>query len=667
MSLVVKKKGGKSFAPKIPHRRPGAPSSAHSSARPSVERQSQTPAPHPQLVQTIIIPDGEGTPDRAHSPLRTIDLSPTHPLLENSKVAPSHTRAQAEASAHSSPKRAAIPPERKDLKRKARDQNIVVGIPSKRRQPVSMDAPKSPSHPLPIEEPQAVAIRAQPQMPMTSLLFSEVTNYETQPVNTPQPPQATPHANEAKATGTSTTMEFPESTAHVQESIASCSIRPALSESIQHDECQPQVFLNDQGPTREVGFGAEGTQLAQNPAIVPMIPLSPDGTPGEPVPLLATSTKRKVLRRRKVQQGGDGSNIRTSVEMHLDRTRRVPGEKSTRENQEDGKKKNKRAETPDGAENEEINAVEIKMVELCKDLRIGKKFSIHDELRQREKEKTIKAQFAKAHPELIIIVEGTLGGEEEAVEEDAQGGGGPQMQIVDGQIVMNQNSMQLDRQKRAWENRGNVEEVTENDFSKITTSGTHMKRERAQFWDMAANEIFWKGLRMFGTDFEMIAKMFPYRNRRQIKLKFNKEERDHPAKIDRILKGASSSIELDTYEELSGVKLEDVEAIDAEREKLEAQHIAEEESRLEAHAVTEKKKKEAIGAARHMHGTADDDGASGEKGNQARPDSSDAIQPECENTYVASKNASKTKRDGAARKPKKRPAADANVQVLVDA
>jgi len=91
----------------------------------------------------------------------------------------------------------------------------------------------------------------------------------------------------------------------------------------------------------------------------------------------------------------------------------------------------------------------------------------------------------------------------------ADGTNGPQMRIVDGNIVVDESSMQVDRQRIAQGQQGELVEVRENEFSKIVTCGTHMKREKAQLWDMAANEIFLESLKMFGTDFESIAKMFP--------------------------------------------------------------------------------------------------------------------------------------------------------------
>jgi transcription factor TFIIIB component B'' len=661
------------FAPKFPQRRPNAPSSAQSSARPSVERQSQTPAPHPHphTAETTTIPGDDDTSDRTNEPSRAAAHTPLEPLLETSTDALPHAVPPVGApspNTSAQTQKAVLPPDKESLKRKTRGRDAEIKGPSKRHQSSSLDVPKSPSHPASVKQAQTSESQYQSaETQTTSVPPSESADAETQPLDPPQTPQTLSPAIGAAATETTTNLEPSQATTH--DPIAASSPRHPLPDSTQDNsdrESGHEVTTNGLGPAGDVGSGAEGRQLAQTPVIVPMAPLNPDGTPGEPVQQPATGTKKKVPKRRKVQEAEDGGDVRATVEMQLNRPRRAPGKKSARKRKDEGKKKGKRAETPEGAEKEEINAEEIKMAELCKDLRIGQKFSKHDELRQREKQKLIRAQLANIAPELAEGEE-AADGQPQNIEQPVSGSG-PKMKLVGGQIVMDESSMLLDRQKQAEAERGDVEEVVENEFSKITTSGTHMKRERAQMWDMAANEIFWKGLRMFGTDFEMISKMFPHRNRRQIKLKFNKEEKDNPAKIDRILKGAGSSIELDTYEELSGVKLEEVAAIDAERERIEAEHNAEEERRKAEHAEAERKKKEAIDAqrdaVRRTLGTADDDGGSGEKENQ--PGSRQSLGPENQKTQVLAKKA-RGKKDGAARKQKKQIAVDETVQVLGNA
>ncbi|KAE8841975.1 hypothetical protein PTNB73_00029 [Pyrenophora teres f. teres] len=56
-------------------------------------------------------------------------------------------------------------------------------------------------------------------------------------------------------------------------------------------------------------------------------------------------------------------------------------------------------------------------------------------------------------------------------------------------------------------------------------------------WNMELTELFYQGLRSFGTDFQMISQMFPGFTRRSIKTKFTREERDNPEGVKEALQG----------------------------------------------------------------------------------------------------------------------------------
>ncbi|PNY13604.1 transcription factor TFIIIB component [Trifolium pratense] len=47
-------------------------------------------------------------------------------------------------------------------------------------------------------------------------------------------------------------------------------------------------------------------------------------------------------------------------------------------------------------------------------------------------------------------------------------------------------------------------------------------------WSTGDTEKFYEAIRQFGTDFTMIQQLFPDKTRHQIKLKYKKEERQHP-------------------------------------------------------------------------------------------------------------------------------------------
>ncbi|KAI4295295.1 hypothetical protein L6164_035356 [Bauhinia variegata] len=50
-------------------------------------------------------------------------------------------------------------------------------------------------------------------------------------------------------------------------------------------------------------------------------------------------------------------------------------------------------------------------------------------------------------------------------------------------------------------------------------------------WSKQDTELFYQAVREFGTDFSMIQQLFPGRTRHQVKLKYKKEERQHPLRL----------------------------------------------------------------------------------------------------------------------------------------
>ena len=378
--------------------------------------------------------------------------------------------------------------------------------------------------------------------------------------------------------------------------------------------------------------------------LVPMAALNPDGTPGGPIQVVAKK-KRKVVKSKK---GTVGEDDRAGVEMIVERPRRKKGTAAASKKKK--KKKDKqprvREETPESAEDEEVDPATLTMSELCKDLRIGKKFSRHNDIKERvQKQKDIvkAARLARNNPEAAAAAaaEEQAAGQEGQPAAEGEGGSaagaevgraepvveeepstGPlgtmlAMRIVDGQIVLDERTLQIDRHRDGQNDAGPTEIIEENDFTRITTSGTYMKREKTQAWDWAAMEMFYKGLRTFGTDFGMIANMFPHRSRKQIKLKFNKEERENPERLNRALAAPQLPIDFSEYEKLAENKYVEVEEIEAEQQALADEHNATQAASAAELAAATKKKKDAIrkasgNAAREfLDGLSDDEDVGG--------------------------------------------------------
>lgn len=72
---------------------------------------------------------------------------------------------------------------------------------------------------------------------------------------------------------------------------------------------------------------------------------------------------------------------------------------------------------------------------------------------------------------------------------------------------------------------------------------------------MADTQLFYEGLSQFGTDFEMIAGMFAYRDRRQIKSKWVREEKLNPERIDAAL-SVKKEVNLEYYQAITKMELD---------------------------------------------------------------------------------------------------------------
>lgn len=320
----------------------------------------------------------------------------------------------------------------------------------------------------------------------------------------------------------------------------------------------------------------------------------------------AAAPKKRAPRKKKAAapadsgEGGEGSNGVTPAETEGEETE---GTKKARR---------KRSVTPEDAEQQKVDHEQMVMSELTRDLRIGAKFSKYDELRERMRKKRARQRLIKL---------GKLPpGEEEADENASEPGtpapdaankpapaaprlivqenpadSVPQLEIVDGHIRINEASMQYDRHAAADQARGVVFEQEEDDFTTPVTQRTYMRRQpQGNFWTDEETIKFYHGLRMFGTDFNMISKMFGgAKNRRQVKLKFNREERANPVAVNKCIIGEKDvPMALDAVE--GADDLEDSQAINDELARLKAEQEAETRRQEEEEAANNRRKKDEL-------------------------------------------------------------------------
>ncbi|OBT78762.1 hypothetical protein VF21_02612 [Pseudogymnoascus sp. 05NY08] len=597
MSSLLKKKGAASFKPRAPARRPAvtAPPSASPSI-PPVEKQAQAPAP--PSAHNVPIPSVE-----VESPA-ALEVQPA-PSVEkpvarqDSAVIPPPPKDSAAPATSAKQDFAVIPPPTKEVAQPPitatpLEQEAAVPVPSStRRRPSPVPIPPQSQEALPIAKPTT----RPPSIPPT--ITAEPT-----PVTAPSE-----EGRLGKETERPAVITTPQDTATIPSPVSL-----PTQQHIDVERNDTAVSVQDES----MDLSALGAGETGHPSqLIPVVPLNPDGTSGVPIPVQPPKAKPRA-RKRKLDDANIDIRPSIEVQVHATKAPRTAAPRKPRKPREPRaatsstpkpRARKKRAETPEDAEDQEIDHSTIKMADLCKDLKIGKKFSKHDEIKQRDIDRKAKAKLRRENPELVGASddERPSATTRSATETPLQTTSvGPRMRLVDGQIVIDESSLNLDRHKLAAANAGVMEIIEENEFTRITTSGTFMKREKNIFWDLDAEEKFYVGLRMFGTDFEMISKMFPDRNRRQIKLKFNKEERLYPSKINSALLGEKVPINFDEYKSHTGLEYEDVAVINAEREEIEAEQNAE-EARVEAElAEATRQKKAAIHATRGPDGKEND-------------------------------------------------------------
>ncbi|KAI9469730.1 MAG: hypothetical protein EXX96DRAFT_587227 [Benjaminiella poitrasii] len=134
-----------------------------------------------------------------------------------------------------------------------------------------------------------------------------------------------------------------------------------------------------------------------------------------------------------------------------------------------------------------------------------------------------------------------------------------QVRIVNGEIVLDTDTLVVERRQATEEFDGEPREVVEeNSMSRKVNSQSYGKRKQSSRWDALETELFYECLSQFGTDFEMISQVLPGRTRGQVRTKFNREERLNPMKVTDYLIKKRKPLDIEKYKEMAGVELEAV-------------------------------------------------------------------------------------------------------------
>ncbi|CCJ31287.1 unnamed protein product [Pneumocystis jirovecii] len=257
------------------------------------------------------------------------------------------------------------------------------------------------------------------------------------------------------------------------------------------------------------------------------------------------------------------------------------------------KPKRKRSVSPINSEQLTIEPTEVKISDLCKDIRIGRKSVKFNEIRKMEavkrkmKSKNDKL-FSKndLNKELDCETKNVLASDKNVqktylnvhnskslmIKNDNTNvtkyhlKGAPQVRVVNGKIVIDENSLQIDRRERDINPNTEIELVEENDLSRKVNSASWGKREKSDRWSKEDTQKFYNALSQWGTDFGLICKMFPNRSQRQIKNKFNSEEKKYPEKIDIAIK-SRQPIDIVAYSKATGSNFRSINEIQEELRK----------------------------------------------------------------------------------------------------
>ena len=281
-----------------------------------------------------------------------------------------------------------------------------------------------------------------------------------------------------------------------------------------------------------------------------------------------------------------------------------------------------REDTPSDAEDQTIDPDSMCMDDLAsRNIRVGKLSRREKEMRKIDWE-AVKQRRREEDARHITTKEAQA-----AVDKLLESGEveqaptGPRYHVVDGRIELIQDSGTIDRERDADREIEMMTITEEDDLTTRITSRSFMKNNKrfpnefvlpgqGKRWNAESTEMFYQGLRSFGTDFQMIAHMFPGMTRRSIKTKFTREERENPNIVRDCLRGKS---ELASHWDhfLAASQLEEESFADADAIKRE---LEEEEARMREQITEALKEKEERERQKKAAGVTED-GDGGEKEN----------------------------------------------------
>lgn len=228
------------------------------------------------------------------------------------------------------------------------------------------------------------------------------------------------------------------------------------------------------------------------------------------------------------------------------------------------------------------------MAELCKPLlcvgKISENYTLVKEAQRRTRELKLKQKIdrklARLQKILFEEVSSRREKEEMRVEDDNEKknlddqsknkNNSLQLKIgSDGKIGFDSESLLANPRQRFLSKNRVVEES--NPFYCPVTSSSYTNKKYTDRWTSDEIVQFYEGLSTFGTDFSLISHLFPHRTRKQIKLKFNLEEKKYPELIELALK-RKLPLDFEKFCRDSKKKIHTLDYYDEQLAKIRSQH-----------------------------------------------------------------------------------------------
>lgn len=147
----------------------------------------------------------------------------------------------------------------------------------------------------------------------------------------------------------------------------------------------------------------------------------------------------------------------------------------------------------------------------------------------------------------------------------------PQIKIgPDGEITIDEKSLVIEN-KQVKKSQEKIQNSKVVDGDTVTTYGIYKKVKRTKLWGKKETLRFYKALNAIGTDFSLMLPLFPGRTRRDLTMKFKKEEKINRTLIDRALMVPNT---YDITELQREMELEEREEREKERVKREVEELA---------------------------------------------------------------------------------------------